>query len=194
MIKAKKDLKEFLCYEKKLYGNKLINSFIPRISEQGLIWKYVILLRKCEFYLNSKRKILYGFYYFRFKRLGLKLGFTIPLNVIDKGLLIYHRGNIVINADYIGKNVSIAGTLFCVAKGQTSEKPTIGDNVSIGMNVTFVGGIKIAPMIAVGAGSVVTKSFLTENVTIAGNPARVINDKEGSSSWGGWKAHFDKSN
>ena len=194
MIQTKKDLKEFLGYERQLYGNKIVNSFVPRISEQGLIWKYVILLRKCEYFFNTKKRIRYRLYYFRFKQLGLKLGYTVPLNVIDKGLLIYHRGNIVINADYIGKNVSIAGTMFCVAKGQTSEKPTIGDNVSIGMNATFVGGIKIASMIAVGAGSVVTKSFLTENVTIAGNPARVINDKEGSSSWGGWKSHFGKSN
>ena len=190
MIDTRKKLNEFLCYEKKLYGNKIINSYIPRVSEQGLIWKYIILLRKCEYYLNRKCKIRYCLYYFRFKRFGFKLGFSIPLNVVDKGLLIYHLGNLVINANYIGKNTSIAGTAFFVARGQTSEKPTLGDNVSIGMNVTFIGGIQIASMIAVGAGSVVTKSFLTENITIAGNPAKVINDKEGSSSWGGWKEHF----
>lgn len=190
MIDSKKKLKEFLRYEKRLYGNKTINSFFPRVSEQGLIWNYIILLRKCEYHRNLKHNIRYALYYFRFKRLGLKLGFSIPLNVIDKGLLIYHKGNLIINADYIGKNVSIAGTAFFVAKGQTNERPSLGDNVSIGMNATFIGGIKIASMIAVGAGSVVTKSFLKENVTIAGNPARVINDIEGSSSWGGWKAHF----
>ena len=193
MINTKKELKEYLNYEKALYGNKAINSFVPRFSEQGLIWKYIILLRKCEYYFNLKRKIHFYFYYFRFKKLGLKLGFTIPLNVIDKGLLIYHKGNVVINANHIGKNVSIAGTVFCVAKGQTNERPTLGDNVSIGMNVTLIGGIEIASMIAIGAGSVVTKSFLTENITIAGNPAKIINNKEGSSSWGGWKTHFNGS-
>lgn len=190
MIDTAKKLKECLCYEQKLYGDKAINSFIPRFSERGLIWKYIILLRKCEYHSNAKHKIRFCFYYFRFKQLGLKLGFTIPLNVIDQGLLIYHKGNIVINANHIGKNASIAGTMFCVAKGQTNERPTLGDNVSIGMNATFIGGIEIASMIAVGAGSVVTKSFLKENVTIAGNPARIINDKEGSSSWGGWINHF----
>ncbi len=190
MIDTKKKMKDFLQYEKKLYRNKKINSFIPRFSEQGLIWKYVILLRKCEFLSNSKKRIRFALYYFRFKRLGLKLGFSIPLNVVNRGLLIYHKGNLVINADYIGKNTSIAGTAFFVAKGPTNERPTLGDNVSIGMNVVFVGGIKIASMIAIGAGSVVTKSFLSENVTIAGNPAKIINDKEGSSAWGGWKDHF----
>lgn len=191
MIKTRKELKDFLSYERKLYDNKIINSFVPRVSEKGLIWKYVVLLRKCEYLFNSKRHIRYSLNYFRFKKLGLKLGFTIPLNVIDKGLLIYHRGNIVFNADHIGKNVSIAGTVFCVAKGQTNERPILGDNVSIGMNVTIIGGVKIASMIAIGAGSVVTKSFTKENITIAGNPARIINEKEGSSSWGGWKTHFE---
>lgn len=192
MIDSKQTLKEFLQYERKLYGNKSTCTLIPRFSEQGLIWKYVLLLRKCEYYYNTKKKIRYFFNNFTLKQLGIKLGFTVPINVIDKGLLIYHKGNLVINANHIGKNVSIAGTAFFVAKGQTNERPTLGDNVSIGMNVTFVGGISIASMIAVGAGSVVTKSFTKENVTIAGNPAKVINEKAGSSSWGGWITHFAK--
>ena len=190
MINSKKELKEFLKYEQQLYGKKKINTWIPRFSEQGLIWKYIILLRKCEYLKNKKRKIAYSLSYYRFRSLGLKLGFNIPLNIVDKGLLIYHSGNLVINAKRIGRNFSVAGTAFLVAKGQTNESPIIGDNVSIGMNVTIIGGVTVASMIAIGAGSVVTKSFLKENITIAGNPAKIINDNEGSSSWGGWTNHF----
>lgn len=190
MIKDKKTLNEYLTYESRLYDKKSTNSFIPRISEKGLIWKYIILLRLCEYLFNKNKKIRYLFYLYRFKKLGLKLGFSVPLNVIEKGFLIYHTGNLVINAKHIGQNFSIAGTAFLVAKGQNSENPVLGNNVSLGMNVTIIGGVNIASMVAIGAGSVVTKSFLKENITIAGNPAKIINDKSGSSSWGGWQNKF----
>lgn len=194
MIDSRKELLRVLRYEKRLYGGKSICAFLPRFNEQGMIWKYIILLRKSEYLYNKKRKVSYLLTYSRLKRIGYKLGFTIPLNVVDEGLLIYHRGNLVINAEHIGKNFSTAGTAFMVAKGQTNEKPYLGDNISLGMNVTIIGGVRLASMIAVGAGSVVTKSFNKENITIAGNPAKIINEKEGSSSWGGWKNHFSNIN
>ena len=130
MITNKKQLKSCLKYEQKLYGNKAINSFLPRVSEQGIIWKYIILLRKCEYLTNTHHKLTLLFCLYRFKKLGLKLGFHIPLNVIEKGLLIYHKGNLIINASHIGENFSTAGTAFLVAKGQTGDSPTLGDNVS----------------------------------------------------------------
>ena len=194
MIDSRKKLFATLKYEQSLYGCKRINSFIPRFSEQGLIWKYVILYRKCEYYLNKKKKIRFLLYSYKFKKLGLKLGFSLPLNVIEKGLMIYHRGNLIINAKHIGENFSTAGTAFLVAKGQNGDSPTIEDNVSLGMNVTIIGGVKIASMIAIGAGSVVTKSFDNLNVTIAGNPAKVINASGGSELWGGWNKKFGKKN
>lgn len=186
MIKDKKTLNEYLTYESRLYHKKSTNSFIPRISEKGLIWKYIILLRIYEYLFNKNKKIRYLFYLYRLK----KLGFSVPLNVIEKGFLIYRTGNLVINAKHIGQNFSIAGTAFLVAKGQNSDNPVLGNNVSLGMNVTIIGGVNIASMVAIGAGSVVTKSFLKENITIAGNPAKIINDKSGSSSWGGWQNKF----
>ena len=46
------------------------------------IWKFEILLRKVEYYTNCKRdfvsKVINKYYKFRFHRLSVKLGFTIP--------------------------------------------------------------------------------------------------------------------
>ncbi len=194
MIKTRKELKDFLRFESKLYGNKKICSLIPRFSEQGQIWNYIILLRKYEYCINSNKRIRKVIIKYRFKKKGLKLGFSIEPNVIDRGLLIYHRGNLVLNAKSIGKNFSTAGTGFMVAKGQTSDNPIIKDNVSMGMNATIVGNVTIASGIAIGAGSVVTKSFFEEDVTIAGNPAKIIKHNAGSKSWGGWQKTFGKIN
>ncbi|MHB8962858.1 MAG: acyltransferase [Saccharofermentanales bacterium] len=59
----------------------------------------------------------------------------------------------------------------------------IGDRCWIGMNSTILPGVHLAPGTVVGAGSVVTKSFLDGNCVIAGNPAKKIRDIETRSNF-----------
>ena len=53
-----------------------------------------------------------------------------------------------------------------------SEKAVIGDNVSIGSNVTIL-PVNVCNNVVIGAGSVVTKD-ITQPGTYVGNPARKI--------------------
>ena len=53
----------------------------------------------------------------------------------------------------------------------------LGNNVYIGPGAKIFGDIKIADGIAIGANSVVNKSFTEPNIGIAGVPAQKINDK-----------------
>lgn len=53
---------------------------------------------------------------------------------------------------------------------------TIGNDVFVGMSVTFLPGTAIADRCIVGAGSVITKKFTEPGKVIAGNPAKVIGD------------------
>ena len=46
--------------------------------------------------------------------------------------------------------------------------------MDIGVGATIIGNITIADNIKIGAGAVVTKSFLTPGVTLVGIPAREI--------------------
>lgn len=52
----------------------------------------------------------------------------------------------------------------------------LAENCWIGMNAVILPGVTLGPNTIVGAGSVVTKSFLTGHCIIAGNPARHIRD------------------
>ena len=49
----------------------------------------------------------------------------------------------------------------------------IGDNCIVGIGAIILAGLKIGDNVVVGAGSVVTKD-VPSNVTVAGNPARII--------------------
>ena len=182
MIQSKKDLKRYLKIEREKYKKRRVYLFRPCLSESSLIWKYVCRLRYEEYHYNSKHKIRYLFFHFLKTKLGRKLGFSIGINCIDEGLKIMHIGSILINSKHIGKNCAIHINVSLVAGGRDSSTPIIGDNVVIGVGTTIVGGVKIANGIAIGANSLVNKSFEEENIAIAGNPARKISNN-GSSTW-----------
>ena len=56
-----------------------------------------------------------------------------------------------------------------------SRYTKFGNNVYIGPSVCIIGGVKIGNNVTIGAGSIVTKD-IPDGVTVAGNPARIINN------------------
>lgn len=182
MINSKEDLKRYLKTEMKKYNKKRNYIFRPCLSESSLIWKYICRLRYEEYHYNAKHKFRYAFFHYLKTKLGRKLGFIIPINVIDEGLKIMHIGSVLINAKQIGKNCSFHINTSLVANGHSSDNPTLGDNIVVGVGSTIVGGVYIADGIAIGANSLVNKSFYEKDIAIAGNPARKISNN-GSKSW-----------
>ncbi len=140
------------------------------------VWKYERLLRKAEYFANchSKNPLRY-WYKYRLKKLGLKLGFCIPLNVVGPGLSLAHPGPVLINgACRIGKNCRIQ---TCVTLGSTngsSKAPLLGDNIFLGDGCKIIGEVQIADNVAIGANAVVVKSITEPNTTWGGVPARKI--------------------
>jgi serine O-acetyltransferase len=177
MIESYEDYLFYLAADKKSLNIK--KSRPSLIGDE--IWQFQRLMRKTEYYVNCKKSIIYKPYTlylkFRLYRLGLLLGFTIPLNVFGPGLSIAHYGPIVAKAR-IGKNCRLHTCVNVGAKtGSTDMIATIGDNVYIGPGVRIFGAIQIADGIAIGANSVVNKSFTEPNISIAGAPAKKISDK-----------------
>ena len=59
--------------------------------------------------------------------------------------------------------------------------PKIGNNVWIGPGAKLFGDIKIADNIMIGANSVVNRSILESDVTVAGVPAKIV--KKQANPW-----------
>lgn len=163
---------EFLENKKKWWRVKFLH------EHEYSIWKYLILLRKEEYYADKSSiigNILSTFYRIRKNYLGEKLGFTIHKRVFGPGLRIWHYGNIVVNAySRVGKNCTLHGNNCIGNNGSNNKSPRIGDNVDIGFGAIIIGDVDIASNIIIGAGAVVNKSFTEEYVVIAGVPAKIV--------------------
>lgn len=175
MIKNKYDLNIYIKEDLKANGilckgfsgvcKLLYKSFIDRRL------RYMLYLRKEEYFLNTStillHKLLYLYYKFKRQRLGELLGFSISANSLGKGVRLAHVGSIIINgSSKIGDHCTIHG---CV---NIASRTSIGNNVYIGPGAKIFSDIKIADNVRIGANAVVTKSFTEPNITILGVPAK----------------------
>ena len=154
------------------------------------IWKFEYLLRMCEYYTNLENKTLFqkvlkGLYSLRYERLGVKLGYTVPVNVFGPGLALCHVGTVVVNRYarfgsnariHIGVNIGTEAGLDEQGHFDNTKSPRFGDNVYIGPGAKVYGMITVGSDVAIGANAVVNKD-VPNHVTVAGVPARVISQK-----------------
>lgn len=101
--------------------------------------------------------------------------------VINWNCMLYTTGGIV-----IGEHVSIAAGTWLVTGTHDIDDPNftdsyhpivIGDNVSIGMRATILGGVTIGTGAVVMAGAVVTRDVAPYAV-VGGVPAKVVRERE----------------
>ncbi len=183
MIQSREDYKYYLECDKIALGK---NGKRPRIVGDE-IWVFERLMRKTEYYKNCHKTILGKIYsawlQYRYSRLRIKLGFTIPLNVFGPGLSIAHYGTIVINGNArIGKNCRIQECVNIGATNGSTEAPKIGDNVFIGSGARIIGDITVANDVAIGANAVVVKSVMEDGITVGGVPAKKISNNNSHSN------------
>lgn len=126
---------------------------------------------------------------YKFRKISVKLGFSIPINVFGSGLSLPHRGNIIVNPQTrIGENCRIH---VGVNIGAHHDKaPKIGNNVYIGPGAIIFGDIEIADNVSIRANATVNKSVLEPNSVVAGTPAKVV--KTDVESWNGVKPQHNK--
>ncbi|MFW2488475.1 serine O-acetyltransferase [Clostridium chromiireducens] len=166
--------REFVEYEKYIYFKNRKSFFKALIYKEHeyYLWKFVKYLRKEE---NSNNKIIKIFYRRKKNILGSRLGLTIPEGVFERGLHIWHYGNIVVNGyAKVGKNCVLHGDNCIGNDGKSDFAPVIGDNVELGVGAKVLGNINIADNIKIGAGAIVVQSFNEPGITVVGVPARKV--------------------
>lgn len=177
MIKNREELKEVLKLEKGYYISGFKDEIIKIVTrnEKVDIWKFQKHLRKAEYYCNQKNILLKIFYVYHIalkNALGKKLGIFVSINTVDRGLIIYHSGQIVVSGlARCGKNLKLHGNNCIGNKGIDGFAPILGDNCDIGFGAVIIGDIELGNDIKVGSNAVVTKSF--KEGVLVGVPASV---------------------
>lgn len=179
MINSWKTLRSYIHADFASMGARLR----PRTLVVDPVARFTVVMRIYEYLLNTnKPAVLRVPVLFCFRRMSVRLGFSLGPNIFGPGVAIVHYGLLVIDpTTRIGKNcrihmgAHIGGAAFFVPEDEAYKySPRIGDNVYIGPGAKLYGPIHIGDNCVIGANAVVTKSFENPGLTLAGVPAKVI--------------------
>lgn len=172
MIKDKKQLKYYLECDRVALG---ISRNKPKFIGDE-IWKFERIMRKLDYAATNKKIVSRLILRLKYRNLGMKLGFSIPVDACGPGLAIVHYGSIVIAANAkIGENARIHSGVNIGANAGEEKSATIGNNVYIGPGAKIIGDINIGDNVCIGANAVVVKD-VEPNITVGGIPATKISD------------------
>lgn len=183
-------MKDYQEIKETYFGNRKIRyDYKFRKSMKYEIYRYVLLLRKYERFCSmrdqSSNPIQKKYWVLCVKLcdrrkniLGMRLGIEITPNYVEKGIRICHQ-NVIING-YVGENCVFHGNNVIGNKrtGDSQAIPKLGKGVDVGIGAMVIGDVTIADNCVIGAGAVVTKSFLNPGTVIAGVPAKEIKPKK----------------
>ena len=169
-----------LLYKKKylrskyFYGNK-------RLGFLGSGWGWAISDFKARVFLRSNRGIpfpvSYGNHITNYKNIFFDPDDLIIFQGQGKYFQAIDAPIHIGKGTYIADNVGIITTnhdLSDPSKHMSGKPITIGEKCWIGINSVILPGVVLGDNTVVGAGSVVTKSFIEVGIVIAGNPAKFI--------------------
>lgn len=182
MIRTRADLRNYINEDAKRNGIFSLKSYVIGIllgKEQAHAYRYLRVLRHCEYHKNNKgllHKIRYVFFLIIYGRLGFRYHILIPLNVCGKGVRLLHisgGGGILLNAKKIGDYCSFNSGVLIGNNRDNENKPVVGDYVGFGPGAKAIGKITIGNNVFVAPNAVVVKD-VPDNCIVGGIPAKFI--------------------
>jgi len=192
----KKKKSAFKIDKEKFYFQKF-GSVKPRLKEKCLLWLLcfgihaVAIYRYGQFCARLKKRSKLLSLPFRIVRFILERQIDTFRHVkisgkadIGPGFYIPRGYNIIIPGIKIGSNFTVhhnvsLGTGYT---GDEKSKPTIGNDVWVGIGSILAGSIKIGNGVTISSGSIVFKD-IPDHAMVAGNPGRVVIKDHDNSRW-----------
>lgn len=189
MITSKVMLKEYIAADK---SRNMVNcsrkylliepflSLFGVVRESFYVRKYLLVLRKLEYYTNVRTHFWGGnlmriYYTIKWKRLSNKYGIYIHPNTVGKGLYIPHfNGGIQLNCISMGDFCSVSSGVVVGNKGSQDNRAIIGNNVGLTIGCKVIGKVVLGNNVIVAPNSVVIKD-VPDNAIVSGIPAKQIN-------------------
>lgn len=189
MITSKVILKEYIAADK---SRNMVNcsrkylliepflSLFGVVRESFYVRKYLLVLRKLEYYINVRTHFGGGYlmriyYTIKWKRLSNKYGIYIHPNTVGKGLYIPHfNGGIQLNCISMGDFCSVSSGVVVGNKGSQDNRAIIGNNVGLTIGCKVIGKVVLGNNVIVAPNSVVIKD-VPDNAIVSGVPAKQIN-------------------
>jgi len=130
------------------------------------------------YYFKIKKWSVLDYRLYRFRKMGMNIGdnawiFSDDIETSEP-YLITIGNNVMISNNVSFSTHDASASYYLPGASDIFGRINIGNNVYIGMGAIILPGITIADDCIIGAGSVVTKSFLKPGGVLAGNPARRI--------------------
>ena len=131
-------LKQILQADLQRFNNRkpFIKDWILK-NEWAYIYRYIRTLRYLEYYLNTGNRMIYYWYFLRYKRMCFNLNIDIKTNNLGPGFRLMHLGALVRikHNCRIGKNCTILPGVVIGNKrlDEDGSWVIIGDNCYIGL-------------------------------------------------------------
>lgn len=184
MIRSRKELDFYIkadCMMNRGYFRPNIKHRLMEFIKPDYVMRFLNRMRKVDYYTNCRRTaagggIMLTINKIAYRRLSIKLGFSIGSQVFGYGLVIPHYGTIVVGESSKIGNYAVLHTATCI----TNNGKQIGDGLYLSTGAKLTAKMTLGNNVSIAANSVVTKSYVMDDVLLAGVPAIV---KAPMSAW-----------
>ena len=178
-IKTKKELR--FCLQADMMMNRgkfkwTCADLLKHLVAPDPIMAFLKAMRKTSYYKHGKSSILSKlpmlYWWERYRRLGIRLGFSIGYDALGYGVVIPHYGTIVVGYNNRIGNFAVLHTSTCIS----ANEKVIGDGLYLATGAKITSKVVLGNNVSVGANSLVNKNIEGDNIMIGGMPAVKIKD------------------
>ena len=170
----RKELKFFIAADMMMNRGTFSYSLKEKVHcffRRDLIMDYLKAMRYKQYYENRTGGV---YWRYKYRKLSLKLGFTINPEELGYGVVITHPGTIVVGSGNRIGNYAVFHTCICITAG----RKIIGDGLYCATGCKILNDITLGDYVTIGANAVLNKSVSNGHALMLGIPAHVKREEQ----------------